>query len=144
VIPLADIKLDPQRIEEIVVDCLYTDDEDMTAPAPVVVEGILHNMGFHPERLASHKQEIAELLAELPDEFQPADQGGGGGMSFLNMCMDKHGNQWTGLHLRQEQLCLLAIGTGQGQWCLPKEMWSILPGAMPYFAVIKEKQLTDL
>ena len=33
-----------------------------------------------------------EFLNQLPDSFKAE---GGGGMSFINMCIDKNGKQWT-------------------------------------------------
>jgi hypothetical protein len=79
----------------------------------------------------SHKK-IETMLDELPDEFKKT---GGGGMSFLNACNDKHGNQWTDLHQRMEQLFQLDIGIGKVKCLMPREMWGILPDGMPYYVV---------
>ena len=97
-----------------------------------VAEGITLSVGFHPERLDSHEKEIVALLDELPDVFKTST---GGGMSFLQACNDKHGNQWTGLHQRMEQLFLLGIGIGKVKLCLPRDMWAMLPGGMPYYTI---------
>jgi hypothetical protein len=101
----------------------------------VTVVGIVHTAHFALNELEARKTEIAGMLAQLPNEFIDNAAGGGGGWSFLNACNDRDGNQWTGLHLVMEQLVLLGLGAGQVQWCLPREMWKILPGEMPYFAV---------
>jgi len=69
----------------------------------------------------------------LPEQFKGS---AGGGWSFLNACDDKHGNQWTDLHLRMEQLFQLGIGIGKVKCLMPRAMWSALPGGMPYYAVI--------
>lgn len=37
-----------------------------------------------------------------------------------------------------EQLVSLGIGIKKVKYCMPKEMWSILPGGMPYFMILKE------
>src|SRR4030042_2298665 len=87
-----DEMIDPERVNAIFMDCLFKEGEDTSKP--IKVEGIVRNIGFHPERLESHKAEIAAMLDELPDEFK---ESGGGGMSFLNACNDKHGNQGPGL-----------------------------------------------
>lgn len=71
------------------MDCLFAEGEDTSNP--VITNGILHNFGFHRGRLMGHKQEIAELLNGLPEDFR-ADKGGG--WSFLNACMTKTGRQW--------------------------------------------------
>jgi hypothetical protein len=123
-------KLDPGRVEAIFLDCLFKEGEDTREH--VRAEGIVHNVGFHPNRLRGHKVEISELLDELPDEFKKT---GGGGMSFLQACNDKHGNQWTGVHTQMEQLFQLGISVGKVECLMPKELWSVLPGGMPYYVI---------
>ncbi len=122
--------LTPQRVEAIFADCLFREGEDTSNH--VVAEGIVRNVGFHPGRLEEHRQEIHDLLAELPDDFKVS---GNGGMSFLNACMDRHGNQWTGMHLTQEQLFQLGIAIDEVACLLPREAWALLPGGMPYYVV---------
>ena len=124
------IVLSPERVESIFLDCLFKDGEDTSKH--VKAEGITRNVGFHPERLAGHKAEISALLDELPDEFKKS---GGGAMSFLNACNDKHGNQWTGLHIRMEQLFQLGAGIGKVESLMPRSLWTALPGGMPYYVV---------
>jgi len=121
--------IDPERVKEIFRDCMFRDGE--VTGNYVKAEGITSTVGFHPERLESHKTEIIAMLDELPDEFK---ESGGGGMSFLNACNDKHGNQWTGLHQRMEQLFQLGIGVNAAKCLMPREMWAVLPGGMPYYA----------
>lgn len=123
-------KLDSQRVEVIFLDCLFREGEDTSKH--VKAEGITSNVGFHPERIAGHKAEISALLDELPDEFKKT---GGGGMSFLKACNDKHGNQWTGLHKRMEQLFQLGISVEKVECLVPRDMWTALPGGMPYYLV---------
>ena len=91
--------LTPQRVDAIFADCLFRDGED-TGKA-VLVQGIVLNVGFHPGRLGSHKAEIEEMLAELPDEFKESSGGGIGRVRLL----------------------------------VPREMWAIMPGGMPYYIV---------
>ncbi len=123
--------LNPVAVEDLFVKCLYTDDE--TIPdEPTITHGVMNDYALNPERLEANRELIAALLAELPDEFQ---SGKGGGWSFLNACMDRHGNLWTGMHPTVEKLVVLGIATGQAEFLLPREIWSVLPGGMPYFAV---------
>lgn len=122
--------LDPEGVNRIFMDCLFREGEDTSKH--VKAEGIQMTIGFHPERLESHRIEIEAMLDELPDEFK---ESGGGGWSFLNACNDKHGNQWTGFHQRMEQLFQLGIGIGKVRCQFQKEMWSALPGGMPYYVV---------
>lgn len=125
-----DTVLDADRVREIFLDCLSRDGEDTSNH--IKAEGITTTVGFNPNRLNGHKAEIVAMLDELPDGFKKS---GGGGMSFLNACNDKHGNQWTGFHRTMEQLFQLGVAIGKVECLLPREMWSILPGDMPYYTV---------
>jgi len=122
--------LTSERVEKVFMSCLFKDGEDSSEH--IVAEGIVRTIGFHPGRIEEHRQEIHDMLAELSDDFKMS---GGGGMSFLNACMDKHGNQWTGMHLRQEQLVQLGIAVGEVEYAASREMWRLFPGGMPYFVV---------
>lgn len=124
------MSIDQERVNAIFLDCLFKDGED--SANHVVGHGVVRDVGFHPERIKSHAAEIVAMLAELPDEFQTSF---GGGSSFLNACIDRHGEQWTGLHQRIEQLFQLGQGIGKVRLCLPRALWSALPGGMPYFVV---------
>ena len=99
----------------------------------IEAEGIVARFGFHPERLKSHEQEIRDLVMELPDEFRMSK---GGGWSFLNMCNDREGYQWADLHKTMEMLLVLGIAVGVMTIQIPRELWSMMPGGVPYVAVI--------
>ena len=118
------------HVNTVFMDCLFRDGEDTSQH--VKAEGIVRNVGFHPERLESHRAEIVAMLDELPEQFHEKS---GGGWSFLNACNDKHGNQWTSLHQTMEQLFQLGIGIGKVKSLMPREMWGGLPGGMPYYVV---------
>ena len=122
--------LTSERVESVLKGCLFSEGEDTSNL--VRADGIVRSAGFHPGRLEEHKEEIIELLAELPDAFQESS---GGGMSFLNACFDKHDNQWTDFHMSMEQLLLLGLAIGRVEYLLPRELWNSLPGGMPYFVV---------
>lgn len=121
------------------MDCLFTDEETKDKSVAelkkeaVLVHGVANDFGFVSERVEKHRDEIASMLQDLPDEFH---QKKGGGMSFLQACMDKDGNLW-GEHRSIEQLVTLGIAIGQVKYCLPREMWSALPGGVPYLVVIE-------
>lgn len=122
--------LKSERVNEIFVDSLFKVNEDTTNH--VKAEGITSVVGFNPERLDGHKAEITLMLDELPDVFKA---GHGGGMSFLQACEDRHGNQWTGSHQRMEQLFQLGIAIDKVECLMPRAMWSMLPGGMPYYCI---------
>lgn len=122
-----------QRVHEIVGDCLVETPEGETLPINTVfVEGILHTYGFRPDKLIEHHHEVQEMLALLPDQFRVEE---GGGWSFLNACYDRNDVQWTGEHWCMEMLFCLGIGMGLAHWLLPRDMWSALPGGMPYVGI---------
>lgn len=128
--------IDPEGVQAAFLDCLFTPEEvDGAAAVPigaVVVEGILGKFGFHPGRLEGHRPLIFGWLCALPVQFQKS---GGGGWSFLQACMDRDGEQWTGFHQRMDQLFCLGMGLNLVVCQLPREMWSVLPGGMPYYMV---------
>jgi hypothetical protein len=124
------MNLTAENVGKILKDCLFGEYEEKNNF--VKVEGLMHTFIFHPERLENHRQEIYELLNELPDGFKKSV---GGGMSFLAACEDKNGNQW-GEHMHTEELFCLGIGLGLVSSPLPREMWHVLPGGMPYYTFI--------
>ena len=115
-------------VTDVLTSLLYQDAPTDLSGA-VMVHGIVTNYGFDPAKVAAAKPRVAAMIKELHSSFHRT---GGGGMSFLNLCMDKNGRQWTGLHQVQEQLCAIAIAVGLAQWCVPQEMWKLMPGGMPY------------
>jgi len=128
------MKLTAENVNKSFMNVLFRDDEVVDGKPilePVLVEGVLNKFGFHPVRLQEEKENVREMLADLPKEFQPDT---GGGWSFLNACMDKEGNQW-GEHRDIEQLVCLGIALNLAAYTLPRPMWEALPGGMPYFGV---------
>ncbi len=122
-----------KKLEEILTNCLYKSEEIKDGKTPenaVLVEGIMANFGFEPNRLESHRQEIIDILKQMPMEFHI---GTGDGDSFLNLCNTEDGVQW-GEHRNMEQLVVLAIGLKLGRYCFPKGMWKDLAVGMPYIA----------
>ena len=106
----------------------------------IQAEGIVNKFGFNPERLEESRNEIESMLYELPDEFKSSS---GGGWSFLNACNDKRGNQWTGLHQTMEKLFVLGIAIGKVKSLMPRELWTVMPGGMPYYVVLDKEEHND-
>lgn len=134
------------RITEIIKDCLFKDKEIADGKPPsnaIIVEGIVQTMGFHPARIAQNTSKVIELIREVvTDEFLVAENGGGGGMSFLHLCVDRSGEQW-GEHRNMEELYLLAAAAGLAGLCAPRAMWEMLPGGMPYLWFRNELPMTE-
>ena len=108
------------------MDCLFKEGEDTTNH--VKVEGITSMFGLHPQRLEEKRELVTALLAELPEEFKE-------GYTLLNFCTTKDGEQWTGEHRVCEQLIVMAIGLNLMEYCMPREMWAVLPGGVPYIMI---------
>ena len=132
------MELTSKAVHEIIMDCLFDETEDRSNA--IIVKGIVSGFGFNPVKLEKHKEEILALLDELPNDYK---EGSGGGMTFLNACYDKHGNQWTGEHRTMEELFCLGIAVGAVTECLPRDMWEALPGGMPYYAIKKREVVNE-
>ncbi|AXV10144.1 hypothetical protein DVS28_b0374 (plasmid) [Euzebya pacifica] len=115
---------------------LFNDCEGGTTP----VEGLRLDH-FHDDRVAEHRNEIAAMLNELPDDFHAA---GGGGWSFLNACTDRNGRQWCDTHATVGMLLALGIAAGMVTFALPRPMWHVLPGGMPYLIINTDAPQDDL
>lgn len=133
-----ELVIDPQAVEEAFLKCLYEPEEikdfkEGEVPEGVVlVEGIQGKFGFHPGRLEEQRSKVNEWLRALPHQFR---RNVGGGWSFLEACNQENGIQWTGLHQRMEQLFSLGLGLKLVELQMPREMWRILPGGMPYYVI---------
>ena len=130
--------LTSEAVDRIARDCTWPDaeveglsDEEIKAKS-VVAEGILHTYAFRPEKIAEHDPELRLMVGDLPSEFIAASTGGGGGWSFLNLCMTADGEQWTGFHLMQERFLCLCIAAGIARILVPRELWEAMPGNVPY------------
>lgn len=99
------------------------------------VEGIKNTYWYNKKKIEQRTEDIEQMLSQLPKNFRKSV---GGGWSFLNMCMREDDVQWTGLHTTVEKLLCLGIACGKVKFLLPKNMWSILPGGMPYVVIISE------
>lgn len=122
-----------RALEDVLIDSLWTDTELETKDRSTlpVYYGIVNNYSFNPERVEKHQPQILQWLDALPSEFKKS---GGGGMSFLNMCVDKNGTQW-GQHHNMEMLILLGMAIGKVSYPIPREYWGTLPGSVPYITV---------
>ena len=130
------LELTAKNVETIFLDCLFRQDEIEDAkPKPglemVAVKGIIQSFGFNKVRVDLHKEEIRQLLSQLPEPFR---EDIGGGWTFLNGCVKQNGDQW-GEQRNVEQLMALGIASEQAKIQTPKELWDVLPGGVPYFSV---------
>lgn len=138
------MELTAKIVNETFLKCLFENGEN--TDNHVIGEGVMTKVGFNPVRLKENKKLIIKMLEELSDDFMV---NGGGGMSFLNMSVDKNGNEWTGLHKTMDELVCLGNAIGRLGFVLPKELWSVLPGGMPYIVIydknyIRSKKLNKI
>lgn len=110
--------------------CLYKTAPKDTSEA-LIIDGITNRFGFDPANVEAQKGTITALLMELDDAFMKSR---GGGMSFLNACNDRHGNQWGG-HKQMEELFVMGMAIKKVLCPAPREMWNVLPGGVPYYVV---------
>lgn len=134
-------ELNIENVDRIFSDCMFRSHEEYEECKKEGLHVFVHSIqnpkvkiGFQPERIEAHRQEIREMLSQLPDGFFP---GTGDGASFLQTCSTKDGLLWTGLHLEMEKLCLLGLASHQMKMCVEDpQVWYILPGGMPYLQVL--------
>lgn len=120
-----------QKVRDLMKFCLFREGEVDAHDKAIIGDGIVRKFGFHPARLADSKEEIRQILREMDPTFLAS---GGGGWTFLNMAFDKNGEHWA-----EQPTCadLCALGTAAGfiTFPLPREMWSALPGGVPYLVI---------
>lgn len=132
--------LNHQKVEKIFLYCMFNDDEARTTYLPV--PGITTNVEFHPVRIAEKRDEIVAMLGELPQNFME-ESGRGRGWSFLQAHKDQHGHQWTDEHRVMEHLFQLGIAAGVASYIMSREMWTAMPGGVPYIVVYAEPKAVE-
>ncbi len=134
------MKLTAENVRAVVMDSLpktVTPEEEKdllswkNPPGFVLAQGVVSKFAFRKNNLEAHREDVASLLRCLPDEFHKDK---GGGWSFLNGCMDKDGVQW-GEQRDVDTLICLGLALGLVSFPMPRDMWSVLPGGVPYFVV---------
>ena len=106
--------------------CLFREEEDKTNY--VRVEGLTNIFCLHPERLEEQRELVKACLDELPPIFKE-------GYSFLKLCENKDGDLWTGMQRTCQELVVMAVGLNLMSYCLPREVWPVLPGGVPYVII---------
>ena len=117
------MKLTDENVQTLFYKCLANE------PEGVVINGIVASYRMN---VKGSEIDISNLLSQLPDAFH---QGKGGGYTFLDMCQTNSGEQWTDLHRTMEQLIVMGLATGEVEFPLPRDVWAILPGGVPYITI---------
>lgn len=102
-------------------------------PADLIVMGITGRLAFKKENVERFRKDIEAMLMELPTDFRESSDAKG--MSFLAATEDRHGKQWTGLQKYMEAVFVLGMAIGRVRTLLPRELWSLMPGGVPYYQI---------
>lgn len=129
------MELTPSNVEKTFNECLFKEGE--SASDYIEAHSIMMRVGFHPERIKEKQKDIEGMLCQLHGNFM---QSNGGGWTFLNACLNKDGEQWTGEHLTIDCLLALGIAIKKVEFQLARELWQSLPGGMPFFFVKDKAQ----
>lgn len=123
-------KLTPERVNELFTTCLIQHDISCGTDDDLIVEGIKMKVAFSKKSLAILSDDIKVLISQLPENAFNISKGNG--MPFILLCNNKDGELWTGVHRIIEELIMLAIGINCCKYLLPKKLWKLLPGRLPY------------
>lgn len=123
------MELTGDNVKKLLEECLRENSDQ----EKIEVDGIVIKVYFNKAKIMEHKEDIKDMLLQLPDDFMKSK---GGGMSFINMCIDKEGRQWTDFHQTQDMLFCLGKAIGMADFCIAdKEIWKVMPGGMPYIFI---------
>lgn len=131
------MQLTAENVHNIMRDCMFEEREDKSNR--VIVHGITSKFGMHPGRLESHREEIREMLSQLPSSFM---KDSGGGWHFTCAYQDNAGRHW-GEHQDIEILLCLGMACGMARFQMPRDKWWIFPGGLPYFVVDLTSKIID-
>lgn len=123
------MELTATNVDQIFKYCLSLEDKENL----VTVDGVRIKANLDPFKLKEKEADIISMLSHLPDDFK---QSIGGGMSFLNMCVDDKEKQWTGEHLIVDQLFLLGNAINKAKFLMPRENWDMFIAGMPYIVIL--------
>ncbi len=126
------MKLTSENVEAIFKDCLA----ESAGKATQIISGVIIRAGFNRDKVTANRDNILSMLSYLPKEFHALK---GGGWTFLNLCVDADGQQWTDLHQKCDMLICLGIAIGAVKFLLAREFWQCFPGGMPYVVVDIQK-----
>lgn len=122
-----------EEVNELFLGCLFTNEEiinETPIRKPIIAEGIMFTVGFDPDKIEKNKDKINKIIDSLPHIFRD-------GMSFVNLGLDKEGNEWTSSHKTMEELLMLGLAIGKIEYTCSRDMWAFLPYGVPYLIIKK-------
>lgn len=131
------MELTATNVHETFMECLFTEEEAVSIDRNdktqfIETKGVMIHVGFNPKRIEENKTSIIEMIDCLHNNFKET---GGGGWSFLKLCSDKDGNQWTDLQQTADELVCLGLAIDRIEFSMSRELWSELPGGVPYLRI---------
>lgn len=121
--------LSAERVHEIWAECWAGEESEGEI---IEVDAIEATVRLKKGSLDQYKAEIAAMLDELPAEFR-AD--GGGGWSFVQGAIDKHGRQWAE-QMTVLKLFVLGMATGKVTYFADnRELWKAFYAGVPYYVI---------
>lgn len=120
--------LTSDNVEHIFVECSRTPMREN-----IIVRGVVIAAEFDVDKLNARRDDICDMLEELPDVFHV---GLGDGWSFANMCINADGEQWTDLHRVCDKLLCLGIAINAAEFTIKqRDLWRMFPGGLPYITI---------
>ncbi|MDB4984384.1 MAG: hypothetical protein JWM20_563 [Patescibacteria group bacterium] len=101
----------------------------------------LQNDIYFSNDLLDHKQEIKDMLLELPYDFKKSS--GSKGASFLESNFKNTGRWWTMMFETAEMLFAMGHALGLVEFPVPREMWFTLEQELPILIVNDTKCKAD-
>lgn len=126
------MQLTSENVEAVFKDCLAESAERATQ----VIRGVVIQACFNRDKVTANRDNILSMLSCLPHEFHAV---GGGGWSFLNLCVTADGTWWTDLHQMCDKLLTLGIAICAVKFVFQRGLWQCFPGGMPYVVVDIQK-----
>lgn len=125
-----------EQVRNIMCDCLFA---EMPADDTkcIGIPSVTRLFALNPSKVELHRSEIFTILRELPLEFWDQKSGGKDGYTFMSLPFDRDGNQW-GEQVNADELMTLGLATGYMRYMFPIEMWTMLPGKVPYLIISED------
>lgn len=118
------------NVQAVLDACRFKRGED--PGTQVKAEGAMKSYLFNQDRLKNHQEDIENMLGQLPETFK---QDSGGGWHFMYATKRADHVKWGSLQAVDRLLCL-GIAIGKARTLMPRDMWHVFPGGLPYFVVV--------
>ena len=123
------LALNDEAVNAIFQGCTVQKGDDPFTTSPV--QHITHEVArFSQHRLDGHREDIHQLVNQLPDLFRKA-----GGGSYAYSQLNRLGHRWTKFEPIQERLVQLGFAIGEIEFVHPRKYWPALYQGRPLLFV---------